>query len=298
MRIECVSICCGYGDILAATAPFNRALLDRWLVVTRANDHETREVCRDHSIECLLTEDMHRVPGEFHKAKGINRGLDLLQGNDWVMHLDADIVLPYDLHQCLGGASLRNDAVYGCDRLNVVGWDAWQRVKQDGLHSRKHGWLVQKGRDHVTIGEVPAGKDTGYVPIGFLQLWHGSETHRWQYPRKRYPELHADAARTDAQFAIQWDRRDRIFLPELVVFHLESEKAKMGANWRGRTTKRFGPDAAAQATAQAADHPIPGPRGPAGPPGPPGPPGRPGPAGPMGLRGPEGPPGPCCYPGT
>lgn len=290
MRIEAVTICAGYGDFLRASAPYNRAILDRWLVVTRANDHETREVCRDHSIECLVTEDMHRAPGEFHKAKGINRGIDQLQGNDWIMHLDADIVLPYDLHQCLGNAGLRNEGIYGCDRLNVIGWDAWERVRLAGLHSRKHGWLVQKGRADVTIGEVPAGASTGYVPIGFMQLWHGSETHRWQYPRKRYPELHADAARTDAQFALQWDRHDRHFIPELTVFHLESEKAPMGANWRGRTTARFEPPKTVSAVAPTGEHPIPGPRGPAGPPGPPGP------RGPMGLRGPEGPPGHCPYP--
>ena len=41
------------------------------------------------------------------------------------------------------------------------------------------------------------------------------------------------AARTDVQFALLWDRRDRVLIPELVVFHLEPEAAPMGANWNG-----------------------------------------------------------------
>lgn len=236
MRIEAVTVCVDYADMLAATAPINRALLDRWIVVTHPSDTETRDVCRNHSIECLATEDMHRAPG-FQKANGINRGLDQLQGNDWLLHLDADIALPFDLHQCLAG--VRRGAIHGCDRLNVLGWQAWQDLQAAGLHSRKHGWLIDKERPGTTMGAVPAGPRTGYAPIGFFQLWHGTETHRWQYPSKRYPELHADAARTDAQFGLLWDRPDRVFLPELIVFHLESEKAPMGANWRGRKTARF-----------------------------------------------------------
>lgn len=41
--------------------------------------------------------------------------------------------------------------------------------------------------------------------------------------------------------ALQWDRRKRALIPELLVAHLESEAAPTGANWEGRTTARFGP---------------------------------------------------------
>jgi hypothetical protein len=51
----------------------------------------------------------------------------------------------------------------------------------------------------------------------------------------------SDAARTDVQFALQWDRERRAIVPELVCLHLESEDAGVGANWSGRTTRPFGP---------------------------------------------------------
>jgi hypothetical protein len=56
---------------------------------------------------------------------------------------------------------------------------------------------------------------------------------------------HSDAARTDVQFGLQWDRERRALVPELVVLHLESEDAGVGANWSGRTTRPFGPEPSA-----------------------------------------------------
>jgi hypothetical protein len=60
---------------------------------------------------------------------------------------------------------------------------------------------------------------------------------------------HSDAARTDVQFGLQWDRHRRALVPELVVLHLESEDAVTGANWSGRTTRPFGPTRASGAVA-------------------------------------------------
>lgn len=242
MRIEAVTVSVGYGDLLAAVAPSNRPHFDRWVVVTAADDEETRAVCRQHSIECLLTEEFHREGGDsFCKARGINKGLDHLRGDGWLLHLDADICLPYDLDACLHDAHLQPECIHGCDRLNVTGWDAWQTVKQQGLYSREQGWLAEKRRPGTWVGGQPAGNGVGWSPIGFFQMWHGSHTLTWGFPKKRYPEAHGNAARTDVQFALQWDRKHRTFIPELLVFHLESEASRMGANWNGRTTKRFGP---------------------------------------------------------
>ncbi len=56
---------------------------------------------------------------------------------------------------------------------------------------------------------------------------------------------HSDAARTDVQFGLLWDLGRRQLVPELVVLHLESEPAAVGANWSGRTTRPFGPASAA-----------------------------------------------------
>jgi hypothetical protein len=81
----------------------------------------------------------------------------------------------------------------------------------------------------------------GYVPIGYCQLWHCDASEWRGVKHRRYPERHNDASRCDVQFALQWDRRHRVHLPEVIAVHLESQEAKLGANWKGRTTVKFGP---------------------------------------------------------
>lgn len=252
--IEAVTVCVGYADFLAEVAPHNRAILDRWVVVTAPADEETRAVCRRFSIECLATEE-HGRDGAFSKGRLIDRGLAMLGGADWLLHLDGDVALPADFHQVLADAHLSPECLYGCDRLNVVGAAAWDRVRAAGLLVRTNGWAVTPGRRDTTVGTRVANRGHGYTPIGFFQLWHG-DVYNWSgQPDRRYPYHHGTAARTDVQFALQWDRRKRVHIPELLVWHLESEPAAMGANWRGRSTAPFRPGSAPKAAAPAAGTP-------------------------------------------
>jgi hypothetical protein len=133
----------------------------------------------------------------------------------------------------------------------VRSWDKWQRLVQDGwVHSAKLGHPHSVGAPYgLEIGSRWVGTD-GYVPIGFFQLWHRlGGVEEWRGTRvKTYPLSHGSACRTDVQFGLTFDRRNRVLLPELYVAHLESEQCKLGANWKGRTTKRFGPPAAAMSS--------------------------------------------------
>jgi hypothetical protein len=236
-EIECVTVSVGYGDFLREAMPHNLPHLKRWVIVTEAADEETRAVCRTHNVECFLSQEKGR-DGDFSKGRMINRGLAHLGGYDWLLHLDADIALPTDFRAALADADLDPACIYGCDRLNVKGYDAWKRVEAKGLYCRSNPWAVHVARSNTTVGTRVANVSHGYTPIGFFQLWHGGT-----FPDRRYPQVHGTAARTDVQHALQWDRRKRVLIPELIVWHLESEPARMGANWRGRTTARFAPEA-------------------------------------------------------
>ncbi len=245
MKIEAVTISVDYADLLAEIAPLNKALLDKWVIVTHPSDMATRNVCHRYSLDCILTEEFNR-DGDFSKARAINKGLGQLTGDGWILHMDSDICLPYDLITCLEDAYLEKGNIYGCSRLCVPGWDAWHKLKQQGLYSRFNGWLAEY-RDRPQgcyVGGVPAGLGVGYAPIGFFQLWWGAESLSWGPTRKLYPVVHGGAARTDVAFANLWDRRNRIAIPELIVFHLEDDNAKhaMGNNWKGRKAPFFGPE--------------------------------------------------------
>jgi hypothetical protein len=242
IRVEAVTVCVGYGDFLAATAPENAPLLDNWVVITSPDDEETRMVCRKHNIFHILSEDYKRG-GPFNKARMINRALDQVGCHDWVLHVDSDIVLPRQFKRLLEWAELDERCIYGADRQRVIGWDEWKAFKQYvdrwDNHTHELGWWFHP--KYPMMSRLVSSLH-GYTPIGAFQLWHSSEMIQYNSHQRRYPIEHGDAARTDHQFSLQWDRKYRQILPEILLLHLESEAGVHGANWSGRTTKRFGPE--------------------------------------------------------
>ena len=149
--IEAVTVCVGYGDFLRACIPHNLPHFKRWVIVTEASDEETRAACRGFGVECVLCEEKTRE-GEFSKGRLINRGLAHLSGYDWLLHLDADVALPADFRQVLVDAHLDEACIYGCDRLNVKGYETWEKVKAKGLWCRSTPWSVNLARSNTSTG--------------------------------------------------------------------------------------------------------------------------------------------------
>lgn len=234
MKLEAVITCVDYADFLAHTLPTNRALFDRLIVVTTTEDLDTQRVCDHAYVECVTTSAFRAQDGEFHKGAGINVGLEHLTLDGWVVHLDADIVLPAHAREILDNAPLDPRMVYGIDRYNLRSAAQWDQ------HLRRPPIQQELGRCLVHLSNYPLGARVsvphlqGWAPIGFFQLWNPSVSGV-----KRYPENHVGADRTDMMFACQWPRARRGLLPEIVAYHLESEHAAQGANWQGRTTRPF-----------------------------------------------------------
>src|SRR5262249_50849502 len=100
------------------------------------------------------------------------------------------------------------------------------------------------GHDYMCRVKVPGGMPLldriairdygGFFPIRvFLVL-----------PRPlcwREPDAPGDRGPTAVPHAIQWDQDKRHLIPEVIGVHLQSGQTSLGANWRGRTTPRFGP---------------------------------------------------------
>lgn len=239
IEIHAVSVVIGYSDIFAECIPYNQGLFDSWTVVTTERDESTRELCRRHAIKTLLTDDGKRG-GEFNKGRMIERGLQQLPASGWRLHIDADIVLPFQLHRQLEAAHLDERCIYGCDRVMINSYEAFQKLKTSG-------WLAHDWNHRVNpppgynIGARWVHHQEGWAPIGFFSLWAAS-ADEWHGARTRpHPRAHGTACRTDVQMSLQFDRRQRVFLPELLVIHLDPEPSGLGANWSGRTTKPWGP---------------------------------------------------------
>lgn len=242
MRIEAVTVCVDYSDFFGETLKQNRGLIDHWVVVTRPEDVNTIELCRKWNLQCITSSEFGRDGQPFNKGRGIALGLAHLATSDWVLHLDADVVLPPQTRQMLEVADLDKTCLYGIDRINVTSWDEWQAMLKSGYPHSQHGYhLCCNFPQPAKIGTRVVRGRFGYVPIGFFQLWWGGEGIHAGMRWKDYPDTNSDAAHSDIKFALHWDRAKRVLLPEIVAVHLESEPLPFGSNWKGRKSKQFGP---------------------------------------------------------
>ncbi len=233
MRIEAVITCVNYADFLKHSLPLNINHLDHIVIVTSPTDKETKDLCQHYGVVCVDTDVFYEYGDPFNKGRGINVGLNYCRQDDWLLHLDADTVLPDHFKRVIGTAQLDKACLYGADRLHTHSYEHWESQKHklqlqysDGCHVIPHGAFKMCSR--LVHG------DYGFCPIGYFQLWHSSQ-HR------QYAGNGGSSEHTDVMFAMQWPREKRRLLPNFFVYHLESEGAAMGANWKGRTSARFGP---------------------------------------------------------
>ena len=231
MKIEAVIVCYNYSDFLEHTLPQNLQQLDRVIVVTHPDDKKTQQLCSHHGVDYVATTIFHDDGDKFNKARAINLGLSHLRHEDWLVHLDADILLPPQFRKRLSDAKIKAKNIYGVDRQNTISFENYMEHKDRITPQHKWRYLVEP------IKEFPLGarllhQEYGYCPIGYFQLWHSSI-------KRKYPIVSGSAEHTDVLFAVQWPREERILLPEFLVFHLESEGQNQGINWEGRKSKPF-----------------------------------------------------------
>lgn len=231
-KLECVIVCAHYDDFLRETLPHNKQMFDRIVVVTSPDDKRTQKLCEFHHIECIPTHALGVLEGAFRKGAGINVGLNRLDKDGWVLHLDADIWLPPQTRSLLQKMDLDKSMLYGIDRFIVENFESWRGfVENPKLQQEAGSWVHTNAFRMGT--RVMHGE--GYIPIGFFQLWFPSVSGI-----QTYPAGHTSAAREDGRFALQWPRSKRHMIPDIIGYHLESERCAMGMNWNGRKTKRFG----------------------------------------------------------
>lgn len=236
MKIEAVTICVNYSDFLAHTLLWNRGAFDRIVVVTDKKDKATRDLCEHHFVRCVATDAFYESDRAFCKSGGINAGLAALDGDDWVVHLDADIVLPPRSRRLFENAGLSPDTIYGIDRMMCRSFDDWLAYVGQPEVQHSCDAFVQANAFPLGVRVAKMGED-GWAPIGFFQLWNAGATGIRHYPD------HGAADRSDLAFARQWPRGKRALIPEVVGVHLssEAEGSEMGINWRGRRSPPFGP---------------------------------------------------------
>lgn len=243
MKIECVTVCVNFSDVLAHTLPLNKRHFDAMVVVTDTRDEATWRLCRHHHVRCVPTDAFYVHDQAFNKGMGINAGLAALRRDAWLVHLDADIVLPPRTRELLEtSVHPDEDCIHGIDRMMCPDFEGWMRHVTDPVTQHADGIFIVP--EPFGLGARVAKLDgEGYVPIGFFQMWHAGASGIADYP-----DHHGTAGRADMLHALRWPRRQRVLIPELIGIHLEGPIAPGVKNWRGRRMAHFGlpPDDAAR----------------------------------------------------
>ena len=233
MKIEAIVVCVNYSDFLAFTLPTNVKMFNKLVVVTDSKDFATQRLCEYYKVQCVVTDCFYEGGDKFNKGKGINEGLKYLDKDAWILHLDADIYLPPLTCNILNILNLDSTCIYGLDRFMVHSFNDW--INHLSLPNFIHEAGIYVHPTAFDIGvRISQYEIEGYIPIGFFQLWHKDSN------QMEYPPNYGGADRTDMQFSKLFSQSKRKFIPDIIVYHLESNTEKMSANWLGRKTHYFG----------------------------------------------------------
>jgi len=219
-HIDCVVTCVGYADCLGISLPHNKRFLDRVAVVTSPDDKDTQTVCRENGIEPVVTSRFFDGGAAFNKGKGINDGLAALDLNDWVLIMDADILLPPDAGQRIKSRILNPGCLHYTSRLCPKEADVG---------------LYLANPEVVKAWKPPKGKRFNNAS-GYFQLW----TTRARSLKGRstwYSEDFPSAGDVDLEFMRLWPQDKQVKLDDFFVVHIPHGPHKR--NWRGRVTDKI-----------------------------------------------------------
>ena len=232
LRLEAVTVCVGFDDLLDLTLPLNHPHLDTMIVVTSHDDRRTQQVAKKHGAICVQTDLFSKNGRHFNKGAAINAGMGRFQYHGWRLHLDSDIILPDNFRRVLfNHTHLDTNSIYGADRIDIIGLDELAALRVLSQKSPQAAWtfLLNPVHQHP-IGSRYMDTLRGYVPIGFFQLWHASA-------QKDYPWSLGTAQHDDVLFAEQWPRSHRIHLPTVITYHLCAQPPALGENWDGHRSQ-------------------------------------------------------------
>lgn len=219
--LEAVLVCQNYDDYLAITLPLNKVHFDKMIVVTSKDDVKTQKVCKDNGFSTWPTaftpyeyviSEKFQLNGPFNMGAATNDGFDKLERKDWILRLDADIVLPENFRELLESKQLDKEAMYVASRAMCKDFEDWEKLLDTG-----------KG---VHIESTLLGS-------GYFQLFHVSSEaldNRWPYYSNSFPT----AADVDWDFKQRWPEKSKIDLG-VPVIHL----GVSNVNWSGRRTAPF-----------------------------------------------------------
>lgn len=208
-KVDTIIVSVDYNDFLVLTLENNIKYLDNITVVTSPNDSLCKEICDKFGVKCVLTDRMYENGAKFNKGKAVNEGIKSIQNPEWILLLDADIILPSNWSDLIKSSIFNKDAIHICSRNIIENYEDYQRW----LNGEEVGRLeTSKGFGYFQLFNINSSSIFGRNPI--------------------FPETSDDAAWSDLSFRNQFNKRTEL---SMSVVHL----GKAYTNWKGRETDSF-----------------------------------------------------------
>ena len=207
-KINVIIVSVNYNDFLPITLENNIKIFDNITVVTSINDEECQKICQKFNVNCVVTERMYDNGASFNKGKAINEGIKSLLNPNWILLLDADIIVPETFHESFKNNYTNINSLYVCNRIMFKEYESYL------------DWKYESGLK----GQV--SKLNG---IGYFQLFNINSNC---LQRIIYSENSDNAAGSDISFRNRFTEK----------VDLEIESIHLGIsyqNWNGRKTPDF-----------------------------------------------------------
>ena len=232
-NITCIITCVNYSDFLKITLPKNKEIINDILVLTSPTDFKTINFCKKQNVNYIATDIFYQKTPKtiwkklidiiccyrcvckspikfkclknsrktFQKSKAINKGIKSSNSNNWILLLDADIIIPNKFNK-LDIHNLDKDTLYGVPRI---------------VYKTQNDW-INKNNAYFDFWKF----------MGFFQLFNitSKNFHNKYYG---YNEEYNYANEGDYYFSKKWSKKE---LLDFYVIHL----GETGENWQGRVT--------------------------------------------------------------
>jgi GR25 family glycosyltransferase involved in LPS biosynthesis len=208
-KIDTIIVSVDYNDTLILCLEHNRKYLKNITVVTSEIDYKCQEICKKFEVRCLVTNCMFENEKGFNKGKAINEAINTLNDPDWILLLDADILLIEDFNV----EKLERDTIYTSSRHICQDYNEVDKFIRNEIPI---DFLGEKEKDH------------GY---GFFHLFNINSPNVSKC--NPYSEIY-----TEGTFFHQDIEFKKLFQKNITItncIHL-GRKSK---NWRGRKSPKF-----------------------------------------------------------
>ena len=205
-KIDVIITSVNYNDFLILSLENNTKYFENITVVTSNDDIICQNICKSYGVKCITTDVFYEDGFKFNKGKAINVGIESLTNPEFILILDADIIVTNKIEL----TNLESDTLYTSDR-----WICYN-------HFQYEKW--KKGE--TPVNNLPKyERDNGY---GFFQLFNFNNTME----SKWYPSDVENSSHPDLKFSSYFPKKQTI---DVDIIHLGDVKK----NWNGRKSEKF-----------------------------------------------------------